>query len=65
MPRDEAVLLDVAGAARLVLEFRHDMDKAAFFEDVKTQSAILHQSMVMGAARGGRRRFATPAAPEP
>lgn len=50
MPRDEAVLLDVAGAARLVLEFREVMDEAAFLEDVKTQSAILHQLMVMGEA---------------
>ena len=50
MPRDEAVLLDIARAARLVLEFKRHMDKAAFLQDIKTQSAILHQLMVMGEA---------------
>jgi uncharacterized protein with HEPN domain len=47
---DEAILLDIARAARLVLEFKQQMDKAAFLEDVKTQSAILHQLMVIGEA---------------
>ena len=42
MARDEAVLLDVARAAQLVLEFRRGLDKAAFLDDLKTQSAILH-----------------------
>lgn len=50
MARDEAVLLDIVRAARLVLEFRQDMDGPAFFDDLKTQSAILHQLMVMGEA---------------
>lgn len=50
MERDKATLLDVARAARLVLEFKAGMDKAAFFEDVKTQSAVLHQLMVIGEA---------------
>ena len=50
MPRDEAILLDVAQAARLVLTFKRGMDKAAFLQDTKTQSAILHQLMVMGEA---------------
>jgi uncharacterized protein with HEPN domain len=50
MSRDEAVLLDIAQAARLVHEFKQGMDKAAFLKDIKTQSAILHQLMVMGEA---------------
>ena len=50
MTRDEAVLLDIARAARLVLAFGQDMTKAAFLDDLKTQSAILHQLMVMGEA---------------
>jgi uncharacterized protein with HEPN domain len=50
MRRDEATLLDIATAARLVLEFKEGMDKAAFLDDVKTQSSILHQLMVMGEA---------------
>ncbi len=48
--RDEAVLLDILRAARLVISFRQDMTEAAFLDDLKTQSAILHQLMVMGEA---------------
>ena len=50
MGRDEAVLLDIVRAAHLIAEFRQGMDKAAFLKDLKTQSAILHQLMVMGEA---------------
>ncbi|MBT3601712.1 MAG: DUF86 domain-containing protein [Candidatus Latescibacteria bacterium] len=50
MSRDEAVLLDIVGAARQILAFKQDMPKEAFFVDAKTQSAILHQLMVMGEA---------------
>jgi uncharacterized protein with HEPN domain len=50
MSRDETILSDVARAARLVLEFKRGMDKAAFLKDIKTQSAVLHQLMVMGEA---------------
>jgi len=50
MARDEAVLLDIVRAARLATTFRQDMTKLAFFDDLKTQSAILHQLMVMGEA---------------
>ena len=50
MERDKAVLLDVARAARRVIEFRQGMDKDTFLDDIKTQSAVLHQLMVMGEA---------------
>ncbi|MEE8389890.1 MAG: HepT-like ribonuclease domain-containing protein [Anaerolineae bacterium] len=50
MVRDEAVLLDIARAARLVIEFKQGIDQAAFLQDFKTQSAVLHQLMVMGEA---------------
>jgi len=50
MPRDETTLLDMAQAARLILAFKHGMDKTAFLQDIKTQSAILHQLLVMGEA---------------
>lgn len=50
MYQDEATLLDIARAAQLVLEFKKDLNKAAFLEDIRTQSAILHQLMVMGEA---------------
>ena len=47
---DEVVLLDLARAAQLVFEFKQGMDESAFLDDLKTQSAILHQLMVLGAA---------------
>ena len=50
MPRDEAILMDIAKAARLVTQFKQAMDKAAFENDLKTQSAILHQLLVLGEA---------------
>ena len=50
MRRDEVILLDIARAARLVIEFKRQINKAAFNNDFKTQSAILHQLMVMGEA---------------
>jgi uncharacterized protein with HEPN domain len=50
MSRDEAILLDIARAAHLILEFKQGMDRVAFLIDIKTQSAILHQLMVVGEA---------------
>ena len=50
MQRDEGVLLDIARAARLILEFKAGMEKNAFLGDLKTQSSVLHQLMVMGEA---------------
>ena len=50
MHRDEATLLDIARAARLVLTFTHDIAKDAFSGDLKTQSAVLHQLMIIGEA---------------
>jgi len=50
MSRDEAILLDVARALRLIVEFTRDLDAGMFFEDVKTQSAVLHQLLVLGEA---------------
>ena len=48
MSRDETTLLDIAQAARLILAFKQGMDKEAFLRDLKTQSAILHQLLIMG-----------------
>jgi uncharacterized protein with HEPN domain len=50
MEQDKTVLLDIARSARLVVDFVKDMDKARFLDDVKTQSAVMHQLMVMGEA---------------
>ncbi|MCX7012068.1 MAG: DUF86 domain-containing protein [Candidatus Sumerlaeota bacterium] len=50
MPRDQASVLDMVNAARLALEFTHGMEKEAFWADVKTQSAVIHQLLILGEA---------------
>lgn len=50
MPRDEAALLDVYQAALDVLEFKGDLDEEAFMDDRRTQSAIVHQLLIIGEA---------------
>jgi len=50
MPRDDATLLDISRAAEYILEFAKGMDKASFRVDPKTQSAVLHQLMILGEA---------------
>jgi uncharacterized protein with HEPN domain len=48
MPRDKATLLDISNAARLVQSFVPGMTKETFLVDLKTQSAVLHQLMIIG-----------------
>ncbi|MGV0028349.1 HepT-like ribonuclease domain-containing protein [Phormidesmis priestleyi] len=48
--RDRAFLLDIARAAQKVLQYKAGMDKATFFSDDKTQSAIVFQLLIMGEA---------------
>jgi uncharacterized protein with HEPN domain len=51
MNRDEATLLDILQAARLIQQFTADCpDERAFREDVKLQSAVLHQITILGEA---------------
>ena len=50
MSRDSATLLDILKAARLAIEFREGMEKRAFLNDPKTQSAVLHQLLILGEA---------------
>jgi uncharacterized protein with HEPN domain len=50
MRYDDATLLDIARAANLILEFKYGMDADAFYRDLKTQSAVLHQLLIMGEA---------------
>jgi uncharacterized protein with HEPN domain len=50
MKRDEAAVLDILRAARLARSFVGEMTRANFEEDVKTQSAVLHQLLVIGEA---------------
>ena len=50
MPRDDAHLLDILKAARLAIEFKRPAEKTEFLEDAKTQSAVLHQLLIIGEA---------------
>lgn len=43
MSRESATLLDMLKVARLAIAFRAGMDKRAFRDDAKTQSAVFHQ----------------------
>ncbi|MDQ3010558.1 MAG: DUF86 domain-containing protein [Acidobacteriota bacterium] len=45
MLRDDATVLDLLRAARLILDFTRGI-----FADAKTQSAVLHQMMIVGEA---------------
>jgi uncharacterized protein with HEPN domain len=48
--RHIASLLDIAKAAKQVLKFKGNLDKTAFLQDDKTQSAILYQLLIIGEA---------------
>jgi len=48
--RDASALLDIYRAAGKVVEFSRGFDQRAFLADDRTQSAILHQLMIIGEA---------------
>jgi uncharacterized protein with HEPN domain len=50
VPGDNSILLDVIRAAELSLVFRGKKGKKAFIRDLKTQSAVLHQLLILGEA---------------
>ena len=50
MSRDDATILDMLAACRRVLEFLGGQDQDSFLVDRKTQSAVLHQLMLIGEA---------------
>jgi uncharacterized protein with HEPN domain len=50
MLRDDAALLDIIHAARLIQDFTRGMDQTTFLTDLKTQSAVLHQILILGEA---------------
>lgn len=50
MSRDNAVVLDILKSVKLAKEFAGEPDKASFFRDLKTQSAVLHQLLLAGEA---------------
>ena len=50
MHRDDVTLIDIVQAARLIIEFSGQLTREQFLEDVKTQSAVLYQLLVIGEA---------------
>ena len=50
MLRDEATLLDITKAARNAIAFVEGYDRRSFLADIKTQSAVLHQLLIIGEA---------------
>ena len=48
MRRDQATLLDILRATRLAIEFASGSTREALEADLKTQSAVLHQLMLLG-----------------
>lgn len=50
MSRDEVLLLDIAIACENAAEFIRDVDSVTFFDDIKTQSAVMHQLLIIGEA---------------
>jgi len=50
MSRDDAALVDMLNSCRAALEFLGPLDRDSFLSDRKTQSAILHQLLILGEA---------------
>ena len=50
VPRDLATLLDIRLACDRILEFVAESNSDEFAEDAKTQSAVLHQLLIVGEA---------------
>ncbi len=50
MLRDDAALLDIARAAQLAMDFARGYDWKTFEDDLRTQSAVLHQISIIGEA---------------
>jgi uncharacterized protein with HEPN domain len=48
--RDRATLLDLRLAAQQILEFIGDQDFESFYDDAKTQSAVVLQILILGEA---------------
>ena len=50
MSPDDAVLVDIARAARNIVEFVASVDRQGFFADIRTQAAVQHQLLLIGEA---------------
>lgn len=53
LDRDEGLLSDIAGAARAARAFIEGMEYADFAVDLKTQSAVTYQLVIIGEAAKG------------
>lgn len=47
---DDVTLLQIAHAAELIAEFIAGFDRNLFWQDSRTQSAVLHQLLIIGEA---------------
>jgi uncharacterized protein with HEPN domain len=50
MWRNDATLVDIASACENIIEFVEGMNAFSFFDDRKTQSAVIYQLLIMGEA---------------
>jgi uncharacterized protein with HEPN domain len=50
MDRDQTSVLDIIQAGKLIADFIGGMEKASFLVDKRTQSAVLHQLLIIGEA---------------
>jgi uncharacterized protein with HEPN domain len=50
MNRDKEILIDIIRACNLIQEFCQDLDFLAFERDIKTQSSVLYQIVIIGEA---------------
>ncbi len=50
MNRDKEIILDLIRASSLILEFCENLDYETFAQDLKTQSSILYQIVIIGEA---------------
>lgn len=48
MSKDDALVLDLLRAARLAIDFTTGYSTQQFLDDLKTQSAVLHQLTLLG-----------------
>ena len=50
MPHDDATVLDLVLSCRRIQRFTAGLDREGFLADEKTQSAVVHQLLVIGEA---------------
>ena len=50
MTKDSAILLDIVKAGRLIKEFLGEANEKGFSRGIRTQSAVIHQLLIIGEA---------------